>query len=205
MHISIPADLFETPVVPLQRTASARRLAQAKEVQAFIAAHGRRPRPSSKDSAERSLYGYMNKIRQEFPSIAAHYGFLAHAMDVPHAPTGPRRKQQSLPSISERICALAREFPYKPLVAGGFSGTFAASPEVCQATTPTRCNAEIVRDCWWFTLRGQTKPDLRDWKELFAASDNVLIEKAERVAYLDFEKCDVAQGPHLLRAPRRPF
>lgn len=56
----------------------------------------------------------------------------------------------------------------------------------CQVDSIARLRSEVAADCWRFTLRGQKKPDPRPWAEILASGDNVKVEKAERIAYLDW-------------------
>jgi len=89
-------------------------------------------------------------------------------------------------------------------------------PDLCQVNSITVGNAEIEADCWRFTLAGETTPDPRPWSDLLASGDHARIERAERVAFLDWKDSRlrggtrwtdprVGKGPKCPPAVRRPW
>jgi len=125
-----------------------------------------------------------------------------------------RRAQEAglVASTREQLKAVAMimrsnlfpSYQYSPRPIGtAFPADIVSEPLACQATTPARMRAEVERDCWWFTLEGQTTPDPRTWHELRVSGDHAAIVGATRVAYLDFA-AQIVAGP-LKRAPRRLY
>jgi hypothetical protein len=60
---------------------------------------------------------------------------------------------------------------------------------LCQASSLARANDEVAAGCWrlWLdTPDGQ--PDPRPWAEILAAGDNKRVVRAERVAFLDWQR-----------------
>lgn len=47
---------------------------------------------------------------------------------------------------------------------------------------------EIAADCWRLWLDGADQPDPRPWADILAAGDNKRVVKAERVAFLDWQR-----------------
>lgn len=64
------------------------------------------------------------------------------------------------------------------------------APDRAQVTSHRRFTSEIEADCWRFTLQGSTTPDPRPWADLLASGDHARIERAERVAFLDWLEVD---------------
>jgi len=86
----------------------------------------------------------------------------------------------------------------------------------CQLESLHKINMEIEADCWRFVLQGQDKPDPRSWSDLLVSGDHKRIERAERVAFLDWKDTRlrggtrwtdqrVGKGPKCLPAVRRPW
>ena len=169
----------------------------AKAVQTFVTARGFLPSSTSADWRERSLARRMTKVREEHPSTAKEYGFAKG--DAPTRPP-PNGRAYQRTSFADRLVASVRgaERP-----TNGFPEALANDPLACQATTPSRMWAEVERDCWCFTLEGQTSPDPRVWHELRVSGDHAAIVGATRVAYLDFAAFAESKG--LKRAPRRVY
>ena len=70
----------------------------------------------------------------------------------------------------------------------GFGETVSARQILCQVNSLARTNDEIAADCWRLWLDGANKPDPRPWADILAAGDNKRVVKAERVAFLDWQR-----------------
>jgi len=173
-------------------------LANAKRVQAFIAEHGVAPSTRSKCRRERSVADAMNNVRKCYPAVAKAHGFAKGEARTRQAATERVYKRMT---FADRLIAHVREAE-RP-IGTAFPADIVSEPLACQATTPARMRAEVERDCWWFTLEGQTTPDPRTWHELRVSGDHAAIVGATRVAYLDFA-AQIVAGP-LKRAPRRLY
>ena len=55
-------------------------------------------------------------------------------------------------------------------------------------STLGRLYAEVRADCWALWLDSATVPDPRPWADILASGDHKRVVKAERVAFLDWEK-----------------
>lgn len=60
--------------------------------------------------------------------------------------------------------------------------------ERCQVNSIARASDEIERNCWRLWLDGADEPDPRPWADILAAGDNKRVVKAERVAFLDWQR-----------------
>jgi superfamily II DNA or RNA helicase len=60
--------------------------------------------------------------------------------------------------------------------------------DLCQVSSLVRLGAEIAVDCWRLWLDGADKPDPRPWADILAAGDNTHVVRAERVAFLDWQR-----------------
>jgi hypothetical protein len=60
--------------------------------------------------------------------------------------------------------------------------------DVAQVASLLQMRAEIAADCWRLWLDGSTQPDPRPWADILAAGDNKRVVKAERVAFLDWQR-----------------
>ncbi len=60
--------------------------------------------------------------------------------------------------------------------------------DLCQVSSLARLGAEIAVDCWRLWLDGADAPDPRPWVDILAAGDNTHVVRAERVAFLDWQR-----------------
>jgi hypothetical protein len=174
-------------------------LANARAVQAFVAERGFVPSRTASEPNERRLANAMKDVRCLYPALAKEYGFATGDAPVRGSINGRVYKRMT---FADRLIAHVREAA-RP-VGNTFHEALVSEPLACQVTTPARMRAELERDCWWFTLEGQTTPDPRTWHELRVSGDYAAIVGATRVAYLDFAAQAVVAGP-LKRAPRRLY
>lgn len=124
------------------------------------------------------------------------------------------RRRKVFSSLGEFVCLLARNWRLveKPGEVEGEriksivlllssvaarpskSRGLAAAPDLCQATTLARANAEIEANCWVFTLDGAAEPDPRLFEILLEAGDHRRIVSAQRIAFLDWINPEMGGG-----------
>lgn len=125
-----------------------------------------------------------------------------------------QERRQRWDTLAALVCILARnwqvvstsetvegEEPYKIAQALANSQTRPAksrglcdAPDLCQATTLLRANAEIEADCWRFYLDDESAWDKRRFIDLLGSGENRRITRALRVAFLDWANPNDGNG-----------
>ena len=211
-----------------------RQLKNARELIAWHAANGRWPRLSVHDAEERRFGAMYAKMRQTAPGVLALHNIPARVSLSASIRDG--RGVRQFAKMAEVIVLLARAWRasqrnvaieaengmnlHKTLLhikdRPGASRGLVQANDRCQVHGMPSANAEIEADCWRFTLTGEIAPDLRSWAELLASGDHKRIERAERVAFLDWKDSRlrggtrwtdprVGGGPKCPPAVRRPW
>lgn len=179
----------------------------AQEIRAFFDTNGRWPSAGATCPDEVRLTRLYNGLRSARPDVCAVHG-LPLTVDRSGISRRAQGKEQftALAVLAPRLAqnwraiaetdisgdkgaALSRLLTTAHTRASRSRG-FGYAPDLCQVTGISRFNDEIEADCWRFTLKGAKKPDLRPWADILASGDNMKIESAERIAFLDWENPD---------------
>jgi len=180
----------------------------AERIAAFRELTGRLPRPSSSDPVEARLATSLNTLRHRNPAACAAM-HLPIKGDMSEAIRASRGKRQ-LTSLAEVIvaCAVAGGATSRSVAVGEFTGGglntllgnahnpkrkggsrgLAFVPDLCRDDSLSHLMVGIKADCWSLWLDGATAPDPRPWAHILASGDHKRVVKAERVAFLDWDK-----------------
>lgn len=202
----------------------------AKDIRKWRDDHGRWPRLTAEDPTERRLARAKHNMRATAPKYLESEG-----IPLKDSRSEVMRQIQNKPQftlLADVIALLACHWRATQRTAflGKESGAvindalrrpekgrgIADVPDLCHVTSVAYGNAEIEADCWRFTLTGSTTPDPRPWADLLASGDHKRIERAERVAFLDWKDSRllggtrwtdprVGKGPKCLPAVRRTW
>lgn len=199
----------------------------ARAIREWHETYGQWPRKSNGDATERTLGARYADMRRRAPEYLVNEG-IPLAIDFSATIRRGIGKHQ-FASLAEVVILLGVQWRQSeganPALNGimrnaaaNKSGTrgLCTVSDRCQVNGITRANAEIEADCWRFTLAGETAPDPRPWAELLASGDHKRIERAERVAFLDWKDSRlrggtrwtdprVGKGPKCPPAVRRPW
>ena len=182
----------------------------ARAISAFFDKHGQWPRTTASNAEERRLGVALSHLRQnrhdlldryEIPrtcdrsaTIRAALGktqWVSIAVIIPRVCKQPDANQSTadVGGESGKILDTALRCAADPTKCGksrGLGTSSMALAVLCQVNSIARMKAEIRADCWRLWLDGADKPDTRLWVDILAAGDNKLVERAERVAFLDW-------------------
>jgi len=180
----------------------------AQLIVAFFATNGRWPSRTADSDAERYLGEALHGLRRLHKELCIEFGI---PITADKSLSGRSRRGLEDRYLAADAPLLARNYPivYKRQYEGVMSTAINARlfswcgrNDFCQVKNLGCANAEIEHDCWRFTLKGAKKPDKRPWAALLASGDNVKIESAERIAFLDWENPDANGKP--VRRPWSP-
>ena len=204
------------------------------ELQEWYAKNARWPSRMADDKRERELARAIESMRKQSPGLLASIG--APLVGDRSRLMRERHNRPQFVSLGEVIVRLARCWrsslkasrvenetgartnamlrlaQHNPTSSRGLGFV----PDLGQVDGISAGNAEIEADCWCFTLTNKTAPDPRPWAELLASGDHRRIERAERVAFLDWKDSRlrggtrwtdprVGGGPKCPPAVRRPW
>ena len=184
----------------------------ARKIRVWIDKHRREPSRGSVDPIEQKLGVALGNLRRKAPECCVAEG-LSPKADLSEARRHAHGKHQ-FAQFAEVVVMLACEWRAAATTksigvetgAGlntllqcahnwpSASRGLAYVPDLCQVNSIAAGNAEIEADCWRFTLAGETSPDPRPWSEMLASGDHVRIERAERVAFLDWKDSRLRDG-----------
>jgi len=166
---------------------------RAKRAASFIQTHEREPRKGERAPLdERRLARDLSNLRRCHPDICTRHGISLERVDPPEY-----LSTQILPVVRcWRVTARSLNVEgstgaaIQTRLKEAFKRPLGASGDICQVNTLGRLWAEVEHDCWRFTLKGAKRPDPRPWTDILASGDNKLIETAERIAFLDWDKSE---------------
>lgn len=149
----------------------------AERVAAFIQEHGREPvagRVTMAEATPEQRLGHgLRFMRNKRPDLCDRHDIARQASRGENIARG--RQQRA-------------EMEYEAIRVLFSSEAVVGDPDLCQAKTAGLVVAEVRADCWALWLDGATDPDPRPWAEILASGDHKRVVKAERVAFLDWEK-----------------
>jgi hypothetical protein len=184
--------------------------ANAQAIRAFMDARGCEPRRSG-DLEERRLGQRLGALRAHRPDLCDRYGIPRQADRGASTRRAHGKAQLTAADVLVRVCTLPTADKHSDDVGGdtgqaldsalrnavnpnkrhhsrGLGETDTAAGLLCQAGSIARLRAERDADCWRLWLDGANKPDPRPWADILAAGDNKRVVKAERVAFLDWQR-----------------
>ena len=185
--------------------------ANAQAIRTFIDARGCEPRRSG-DLEERRLGQRLGALRAHRPDLCDRYGIPRQADRGVSTRRAHGKAQLTAADVLVRVCTLPTADKHSADIGGdtgqaldsalrnavnpskrhhsrGLGETDTAAGLLCQAGSIARLRAERDADCWRLWLDDPSgSPDPRPWAEILAAGDNARVVRAERVAFLDWQR-----------------
>lgn len=206
----VPGALWHSLDAALRRFGSSLRMVRgltirelnARAIRAFYDKRGFWPRGRAQGSDETRLGRALGTLRRLWPDLCDKYG-IPHKADLCDAiRRGKGKAQISCADVLLHLCQHPTTSEKTPAMNGETGkalhlalrqrhrgvGSTKNLPILCQVNGIARLRAERDADCWRLWLDGADAPDPRPWAEILAAGDNKRVVRAERVAFLDWDR-----------------